>query len=293
MKTRAVRIVATLILLLFLSMIVSAVICRFHLKVTEYEQSLDGLKDNCRVVCLTDLHGLKYGRENTRLLKTVSSQHPDGIFVLGDMMDSDAEEEELLQFLSLMKHLRNIAPVFFTFGNHEMDYLLAGGNDLISQLEAQGLVVLWDSFIETNLDGNTVRIGGSLGHYYGYHWSKKVKKDPPDYAMEEEIGLTDIPAIVLLHMPETILMDSAVKTWTGDLYLSGHTHGGVIGIPGLGSLFAPTQGLFPHYDKGKYLVYHNRFPLIISAGLSGYDYIPRIFNLPEVCVVNLNPAYPS
>lgn len=130
-----------------------------------------------------------------------------------------------------------------------MDYLLNGGKELIQTLEDLGVPVLWDDYIETDLGGNRVRIGGSLGHYYGYHWTKAQKKSPPDYAMEEEIGSVDIPAIVMLHMPESILMDSAVETWTGYLYLSGHTHGGVMGIP----LFAPTQGFFPHYDKGQFL----------------------------------------
>lgn len=277
-------------LLLILTIALSAVICRYCIKVTEYEVPLSDMLDRCRIVCLSDLHSVQYGRDNARLVEKVSSQHPDGIFVLGDMMNSDADEGELQQFLTLMKRLRTIAPVYFSFGNHEMDYLLNGGKELIQTLEDLGVTVLWDDYIETDLGGNRVRIGGSLGHYYGYHWSKEQKENPPDYAMEEEIGSVDIPAIVMLHMPESILKDSAVETWTGDLYLSGHTHGGVMGIPGFGSLFAPTQGFFPHYDKGQFLVYHDRFPLIISAGLSGYDHFPRIFNLPEVCVVNLRPA---
>ena len=277
-------------LAILLAAVVSAIVCRFHLKVTEYDQKLNGLKEDCTVVCLSDLHSVQYGKENRTLLEKVSQQHPDAVFVLGDMMNLDADEEELDQFLHFMENLKKIAPVYFSFGNHEMDYIHAGGENLYHLLQDRDITVLLDSYVNTTIGSNPVRIGGSLGHYHGYHWSKKTKNHPPDYAMEESIGRTSKPAIVLLHMPETILLDSAVKHWTGDLYLSGHTHGGVIRIPGLGGLFAPTQGAFPKYDRGQFSVYKNRFPLIITSGLSGYDYVPRIFNLPEICVVHLKPA---
>ena len=288
---RPVKVVLVFLLIaVLLSAVISAIVCRTHLKVTEYDQELEGLKEDCSVVCLSDLHSVQYGEENRILLEKVSQQDPDAIFVLGDMLNLDADDEEVDQFLRFMENLKKIAPVFFSFGNHEMDYMHSGGKNLYHLLQDRDITVLLDRYVNTKIGSNQVHIGGSLGHYYGYHWSKKTKNNPPDYAMEESIGKSVRPAIVLLHMPETILLDSAVKHWTGDLYLSGHTHGGVIRIPGIGGLFAPTQGLFPKYDQGQFLVYHKRFPLIITSGLSGYNYVPRIFNLPEICVVHLKPS---
>ena len=269
-------------------MCLSAVICRIHLKVSHYETPINGIQNACTVVCLSDLHGLKYGKDNCRLLHKVEEQNPDAIFVLGDMMNIDANKTELSQFLSLMEKLTKIAPVFFSFGNQEMDYVLNGGENLVSLLSKRGITVLWDNYVETDLGSNTVRIGGSLGHYYGYEWTEEQTKHPPDYAMEESIGNANLPAIVLLHMPETILFDSFRAYWNADLFLSGHTHGGVIRFPWIGGLFAPTQGFFPQYDKGLFSL-DERFTLIITAGLSGYGSFPRIFNLPEICVVHLIP----
>lgn len=268
---------------------ISAVICRIHLKVMPYSVPIDGLKDDCTVVCLSDLHSLSYGKNNSRLLRKVKEQNPDAIFVLGDMMNLDADKKELSQFLVLMDSLVEIAPVYFSFGNHEMDYILNGGEDLSSLLSNRDVTVLWDNYVETRLGNNKVRIGGSLGHYYGYKWTEEQKAHPPDYAMEEAIGNSELPSIVLLHMPETIIFDSFRGYWDGDLFISGHTHGGGIRIPGIGGLFAPTQGFFPDYDKGLYNL-DDRFTLVITAGLSGYDGFPRIFNLPEVCILHLTPS---
>ena len=33
---------------------------------------------------------------------------------------------------------------------------------------------------------------------------------------------------------------------------------------------------------------NDRMRMIITSGLAGYDKIPRIFNLPEICVIDLH-----
>lgn len=106
--------------------------------------------------------------------------------------------------------------------------------------------------------------------------------------MQEEIGSTDISSEVLMHMPENMVKDSARERWNADLYISGHTHGGVMRLPFIGGLVAPTQWLFPEYDLGQFLV-DGRLNLIISSGLSGYGWIPRVFNKLEICVITLTP----
>ena len=264
---------------------VSAVVCSSSVKVTKYNEPITGLVDDIKIVCISDLHGKEYGENNSKLLSLISEQKPDAIFVLGDMINSDADENEVMQFLNLLEKLGSIAQVYFSPGNHEMDYMLDTGDDLMSRINTTGTFALCDEYIETEIGGSIVRVGGSLGHYYRYEWSAEEKENPPDYQMEESIGAADVPALVMLHMPESIIKDCAAKRWTGDLYFCGHTHGGVIRIPAIGGVFAPAQGLFPEYDSGSFTSYGQR--LIISSGLAGYDWVPRVFNRPEICVVNL------
>ncbi|MCF0138005.1 MAG: metallophosphoesterase [Oscillospiraceae bacterium] len=267
---------------------VSVVLCRTQIAVTEYEAVVEGLQGEAKIVLISDLHGMSFGTKNVRLLTLTAEQKPDAIFVAGDMINEDADGEELGEFLELLERLGNIAPVYFSPGNKEMDYILEKDEGLIGKITDTGAVYLCDSFTETEIAGSTVRVGGSLGHFYNYSWSAETRRNPPDYAMEKEIGSTGVPALVMLHMPESIVLDRAALEWTGDLYLCGHTHGGVIRIPGIGGLFAPAQGYFPEYDRGSFTVWDRE--LIIGAGLAGYGVIPRAFNMPEICVITLKSA---
>jgi predicted MPP superfamily phosphohydrolase len=71
-----------------------------------------------------------------------------------------------------------------------------------------------------------------------------------------------------------------------DLILSGHTHGGQIRIPWLGALYAPTQGMFPKYDKGLFQV-DETTKLYICSGL-GTSRIPvRFLNRAQATLVKL------
>lgn len=286
MKKMLLKIVLGVLLAAVLASAVSAVVCSRELKVTEYDVGIDGLTSPARVVVISDLHSKEYGEDNSALLALIAAQHPDAVFAVGDMINRSADEEDILQFLELLVKLQEIAPVYYSPGNHESDYMADRDSGLLGRVSATGVTVLLDEYVETQLGGSTIRIGGTMGHYYRYEWSEEQKNDPPDYAMQEEIGSTDVPSIVLMHMPENMIADSARKSWNADLYISGHTHGGVVRLPLIGGLVAPTQGLFPKYDQGFFTV-DGRLKLIITSGLAGYGPIPRIFNRPEICVINL------
>lgn len=286
MKKMLLKIVLGVLLAAVLASAVSAVVCSRELKVTEYDVGIDGLTSPARVVVISDLHSKEYGEDNSALLALIAAQHPDAVFAVGDMINRSADEEDILQFLELLVKLQEIAPVYYSPGNHESDYMTDRDSGLLGRVSATGVTVLLDEYVETQLGGSTVRIGGTMGHYYRYEWSEEQKNDPPDYAMQEEIGSTDVPSIVLMHMPENMIADSARKNWNADLYISGHTHGGVVRLPLIGGLVAPTQGLFPKYDQGFFTV-DGRLKLIITSGLAGYGPIPRIFNRPEICVIDM------
>lgn len=91
-------------------------------------------------------------------------------------------------------------------------------------------------------------------------------------------------SILLTHRPELV---EFYKETGFDLILAGHAHGGQVILPGiLNGLYAPHQGWFPKYAGGRYDL--GGKTMIVSRGLSKYVK-PRIFNRPELVIVNIVP----
>ena len=82
--------------------------------------------------------------------------------------------------------------------------------------------------------------------------------------------------ILLAHFPRYFPTYAA---WGADLTLSGHNHGGIIRLPGIGGLVGPDPGLFPKYDHGEFTIDGRK--MIVSAG--------KIEDRPEIN----RPAWPG
>ena len=90
--------------------------------------------------------------------------------------------------------------------------------------------------------------------------------------------------LVLSHRPELF----PIYAGTGpDVVLSGHAHGGQIRLFGKG-VFAPGQGFFPRFTSGQYS--RQNSILLVSKGLGNTIPVPRIFNTPELNVVEFCPS---
>ncbi len=279
-------ILTAVILVCIISAAVSALVCRSSLAVHEYNVQIDRLQQPFTAVVLTDLHGREFGKENEALLSQVKAQRPDVIFSIGDMINQDADQAEVLRFIELLARLREIAPVYVSYGNHEKAYMRSGGTDLAPGIEAAGAVLLDESCVTAELGGNKVCLGGTVGHLYPFGRTPEEYHASPEYRLMKQMETSGLPTIVLAHLPDTIIFVEAYKDWDIDLFLSGHTHGGVIRLPFFGGLYAPMQGWFPDEDMGYFN--YGRVQLLISSGLAGHGKVPRVFNMPEVCVVHIS-----
>ena len=111
----------------------------------------------------------------------------------------------------------------------------------------------------------------------GYDWETALA-----HLGEEVAGLPGY-RILLAHRPDAI---DEYRQMDFDLILSGHAHGGQWRIPGwINGVYAPGQGLFPRYAGGLYLL--DDLAFIVSRGLSNNTWVPRIFNPPELVVIEL------
>ncbi len=280
--------VVALLTTVILTILISIFVCSFYLKTTCYTVEMDGIETPTRIVVVADIHGKEFGRQNKRLLKKVLAQSPDAIVMLGDIFPSRCSQEDLDYVLQLTEDLQAIAPVYFAMGNHELAYSKAYGEQWVSQLQETGAIVLDEAWRDVTLNGNTLRLGGTMGHGYYFGRSKADFEASPEYQVMSALENSPYPAILLAHMPETVTLSFGKEYWHIDLVLSGHTHGGVIRIPGKGGLFAPMEGWWPTYDYGEMML-NQKMRIIITSGLSGHDYVPRMFNLPEIVSIDLVP----
>lgn len=279
-KHRIISYIVIVILIGVFLFAVDLILSQKYISVTRYRYQNPEIKQSFKIVDLTDLHNYQYGDENCRLINKVKNESPDVIFLTGDMLNADEERTDIL--MNLIQQLVNIAPVYASLGNHEIEYMqLSGNRNLIAQMEEAGATVLDKKYIDIEIKNQKVRLGG----IYGYVLSSDDKEDP-EHTFMEEFQDTDRFKILLSHMPEGLLLWKSMEYWDVDLVFSGHVHGGQMRIPFVGGLYDPEEGFFPTYTKGMYECGNGT--MVLSAGLGSSRGIPRVNNLPELVVCEID-----
>ena len=242
-----------------------------------------------RLLVLSDLHDRVYGPENEKLLDLMKSCEPDAILLTGDILTASRKKDPNQVFAFLTKSSK-IAPVYYAPGNHE--------RKIKEKKETFG--ILYDVFRrtlkqnqicyleneKTDLDENVCLYGLDLDLKYFPKLPYKNKK--PIYTaeeMEEDLGKMDPSRynIILAHSPRYF---NAYAASGADLVLSGHYHGGAVRIPKLGGVISPQFVFFPEYDKGVYKKENTE--MIVSSGCGSHKVHLRLFNKPEVMVVDIH-----
>ncbi|MFR8545685.1 MAG: metallophosphoesterase, partial [[Clostridium] scindens] len=102
--------------------------------------------------------------------------------------------------------------------------------------------------------------------------------------IESRVGTADSSyQILLAHNPAYV---AAYRKWGADLILSGHLHGGIVRIPGIGGVIAPDFTLFPKYSGDIYR--EEDATVVVSKGLGAHSVPIRLLNPAEMVVLVLN-----
>ena len=273
-------------IVLFLVFIIGGIWSSYHLiEVRSYQIENGPELKNIKIAVISDLHENPISE---KIVSEMENQHPNVIFVVGDLLNRYSETSDTV--VSLIKRLSGIAPVYYSWGNHELTYMNAGHMELQSELEAAGAIVLNREFIDVNINGTLLRIGG----LYEYAFALDAENSTNPDAMDPEVYHfffffqdTDAYKIMLSHRPESFVLGEAAETWQIDLGICGHTHGGQIVLPLFGGLYAPEQGLFPEYVHGVYQKGNLTFAITSGLG-SQKDRVPRFNNPPEIMVLEFS-----
>lgn len=276
-------------LALFFSFLGYEIYISYHsLICTNYEIYSEKVNSGVRIVQLSDLHNNVFGEENAKLAETVRQQSPDLILLTGDMLNLDDEDYSVAA--ALIRKLREIAPVYFSYGNHEAAYEINFNADLTALFEEAGAVVLEKTFEDIEVNGQKLRLGGIYGYCLPEELLKTGEADPEECAFLTEFQDTEAYTVLLCHMPVSWILYGSLEMWDVDCIFAGHAHGGQVRLPWIGGLYAPDQGWFPGNAAGVYESRDGKKTLVLSRGLGSGGMIPRFNNKPELVVTDILPA---
>lgn len=256
-------------------------------RVTEYTLESEKVQNEFRIAVIADLHCHEYGKDNERLIRAIKQEKPDMILIPGDMIVS-AHTEKYEISLRFLQNINNIAPIYFSNGNHEsrVDRPISPYYDAYhkyrQEVEKLGIHILNNKKEVSKMNGNTCMIYGADIPLKCY---EKGKINPiPEGFLTDNLGVCDKEtfSVLLAHNPTYC---NEYASWGADLILSGHMHGGLVRIPGIGSVLSPQFKMFPKYDAGRFDI--GGSTAIISKGLGTHTFHIRIFNRAEIVMVRV------
>lgn len=221
------------------------------------------------VLVIGDSHAGPY--RNSKWMEKVVQQanllSPDMVVLVGDYIynhSSQMEENEALASLQ--------APlgVYAVTGNH--DYIDGHPEVIVNFLKSAGIQVLENRSVSLGIGDKTVILVGMSDLWFDGNIEQALERVTPEQTV-----------ILLSHNPDVVL---DLESSQVDLVISGHTHGGQIRLPWIGSVAKIPDLLGRAYDLG--LFYYQGFPLFITGGVGETGPRARLFNPPEMNLLHVS-----
>ena len=239
-----------------------------------------------KIVFLSDLHNHVYGKSNDTLIKAIASLSPDLILIGGDMLVGK-KKAGFKKALTFCKNLPQIAPTYYALGNHEQrmkeepEKYNASFAAYKDELTRAGIYFLENESEIVDLKGRGLCLAGleiplsCNTHFHKGHLELEE--------VEERIGTCPSSYTILMaHNPSYV---STYLKWGADMVLSGHYHGGLVRIPGMGGIISPDFTVFPRYS-GEYTKVGKQH-VIVSKGLGTHTFHIRFIDPAEIVLLKL------
>lgn len=266
------------ILIIAIILLVMVIVCDMRLKTVRYTFDSPKVENSFKIALITDLHGNRYGKNQSTLIDVIDKENPDVILLGGDIFDDKISYDRSEETISLLSKKYKC---YYVTGNHE--YWSRDVDYIISIVKSYGITVLEGDVDTIDINGQLVNICGVSDPENYVYLDGGEKIEDQIKRVDEKIN-GDYYTILLSHRPEYYELYSQ---YGFNLVLSGHAHGGQWRIPGvLNGLYAPNQGMFPEYAGGRYD--YETGTLIVSRGLDRQGVkVPRIFNRPELVIIEV------
>ena len=205
-----------------------------HLTLSRLTPGFEGY----RLVHLSDIHFGTWVEEDRlhQVIERINQQHPDAIVITGDFISTFTTHlfDCLVPFLSLLKAKDG---VFTVRGNH--DCWVESGQFEEVMFKSHITILNNRVFPIRRSDGFIHLCGVDTAFYNLARLDRVIEQIPPGHAV-----------ILLAHEPD--IADTSAASGYIDLQLSGHTHGGQIILPLVGSPWLPR--LAKKYPRGLYQI---------------------------------------
>ncbi|MFX3624067.1 MAG: metallophosphoesterase [Ectobacillus sp.] len=232
--------------------------------------------EGMKIVQFSDLHlGYHYSlAQLCKVVNKINDQKPDIVLFTGDLVDNYQTYPYTSEIAPILKAIEAPFGKLAIYGNH--DHGGYGTNLYRSIMNKSGFQILQNEEKTIRLlDGSQLSILGIDDLILGQPQLEKTMQKASN----------NVYAITLVHEPD---IASAIANYPVNLQLSGHSHGGQVQIPFIGSIITPP--LAKQYTDGFYTVKGdsgNELIVYVNRGL-GTTRIPfRCFARPEIAVFTL------
>lgn len=226
--------------------------------------------DDLRIAVLSDIHVDDWFITEKKLRSIVhrtNQLEPDLIVILGDFTSSDGwvtSRVEPETFGAVLKDLRAPLGVYAVLGNHDWWF---GGMKVRRGLEANGIKVLENEVALVDARGTSLWLVG-----FADLWTRPQRINDAVAPVPEGqalIGLTHNPDI-FPRVPQRV-----------QLLLAGHTHGGQVRFPIIGSVVESSE-YGDRWVRGH--IFEDNHHLFVTTGI-GTSIMPVRFGLPPEIVL--------
>ena len=234
--------------------------------------------DNFKIAQVSDIHCDRVGHSDLSFIKKIKDFNPDIIVITGDVLDSYNNDMDIAY--NILSQLAIIAPCYFVSGNHELR-LPEEYEQLINIMKKLNITYMNNSNLLITKNNESINLVG-VEDYNFFKNEDNLNHRANFIETLTELYSPDHFNILLSHRPEKFPIYADLKY---ELIFSGHAHGGQWRLPFIGGIFSPSQGFFPKYTNGNYVLEDST--IIVSQGLGNSSFPIRINNRIELVLATL------